>query len=49
MPTLVVTKASLIGLKPTQQDRNLSWYWKPSQMLWASEVMDIEGESTNST
>ena len=43
---LLVTNSSLIGLIPTQQERNHVFYWKPSYLPMASEVMDLGEMST---
>lgn len=43
--TLIVNKIFELSLKPAQQERN-AWYWKPSQLLEVSEVIDLKGETT---
>lgn len=39
-------KSSLIDLRLSQQEGTHAWYKKPSQVTWASEIMDIGEEST---
>lgn len=44
--TLMVSNRSLPGLKPPQLEDNCAQYWKPSQLVWASEVTDLGLELT---
>lgn len=34
-------KSSLLAFWPAPQEGNHAWYWKPSQLPRASEVMDL--------
>lgn len=47
--TLVVNNSSQTGLKPTQQEGNNDYYWKPSQLYRASEVKGLGEEPTTTT
>lgn len=41
----VVAHIAKLDLRPTQQEGNHAWYWKPR----ASEVIDLGGEPTSAT
>lgn len=42
-------KVVQIDLRPIQQERNHTWYWKPSKLPKASEVMNLRKESNSAT
>ena len=44
-----VTSSSLIGLKTHKQEENHAWFWKPSHLLRAREIMDLRKEYTTVT
>lgn len=33
-----------MDLRPSQQEGNLTWYWKPNQLLRTREIMDFGKE-----
>ena len=35
-----------LGVRPSHQEGNCAWLWKPSQLLKGTEVMDLGGEPT---
>lgn len=41
---LSITNNSLIGPRHAQQEGNYALYWKPDQLLEASEVLDLRGK-----
>lgn len=44
-----VTSSSIMGLSSTQHEGNHVWYWKPKQLPYTGEVIDLRGDRTTVT